>query len=110
MTLLKMPLPHKCPVCGCMTVISETREKEHPLMNNPLGIRFHANGQCWESRTFACRQRVDWIPNFERYECAKYYSCTNNESYKKKKQMQDALDKKIDKLRDEKEKIGGCMY
>jgi hypothetical protein len=45
--------------CGAPAVADEV---EHASNGH---IRTHSNGQRWESRTFACRHRIAWIPNFE---------------------------------------------
>lgn len=51
-----------CPVCGCRVVTSET------VQADGLAVRRHCNGGAWETRTFACGYRTEYVPNYGKEE------------------------------------------
>lgn len=52
----------QCPVCGCSTVCRESIEVDS--YSKKPEIRYHCNGQAWETREFVCGFTVDYVPNF----------------------------------------------
>lgn len=76
-----------CPICGCQIIINE--EVELDRISDKLKIRRHCNGQQWEHRTFACGQRISWIPNFSNSELSQTYTCKRNPEYIEKKEKRE---------------------
>lgn len=62
----------ECPICKNNTITSESVE----TMNQE--IRVHTNGGRWESRTFACGQKVSYVPNYSKDELSTNSVCKNN--------------------------------
>lgn len=56
--MLKHIKTTKCPVCSCQDIINEDIE----VTNNE--IRYHVNGERWETRKFSCGFSIKYIPNF----------------------------------------------
>jgi|GEM_PF-2280805 len=76
-----------CPICGCNIIENERVELDK--FSDKLKVRLHCNGQQWEHRTFACGQRLSWIPNFNDVEISEFYVCSNNQEYIERKQKRE---------------------
>ena len=90
-----------CPKCGCDSVIREELEVEI-LYGKSRKIRQHCNGQQWESRTFLCGAKVDWIPNFEQDVWHTSQVCTNSPEYQAYLKEKGDLQRQIDALEKQK--------
>lgn len=69
-----------CPTCSSRTVACEQRAR-------------HCNGEWFETRTYECGYKLDYVPNFSRAETVQI--CTKSEEYKTSKEKRRAA---VDKL------------
>ena len=76
----------ECPVCGCTTVIKESRNTFHDK------VMVHCNGEQWESRTFLCGMEAKWIPNFS---CTEFEECGQDPKVKKREKKRKKLIEEI---------------
>lgn len=74
----------KCPICGCVEVVSESVDTNY----NQTEILQHCNGTRWEHRKFLCGYHIEYIPNFSK-ECEnKYSECKNSPEVIKKREKE----------------------
>lgn len=64
-----------CPICGATQIIGET------IKSSNFKIDTHCNGTQWETRTFICGQKVEFIPNFNKDINSDYETCKINADY-----------------------------
>lgn len=70
-----------CHTCGA-EVVSETRE-----------TREHVNGDRWETRQFACGCKLEYIPNYRKFQISR--PCDNDPELVAKRAARDAAADKI---------------
>jgi hypothetical protein len=101
----------KCPDCGCDVIVSETVERDRH--SDKMQYRKHSCGGRWETRTFACGCRVEYVPNFEKTIISNGYRCYESKQYKDKlKTEQDLYDKILNFIEgcDGEERIKQSIY
>ena len=84
-----------CPKCGESKVVAEDVEVEN--RGEKRAIRTHAHGGNWESRTFLCGYKTEYIPNFSREEPSTRSSdfCRYDQKIVEEKQARKAYAEKV---------------